>query len=92
MLFLYILLLIWQLVWLVQAFRNGKGWKALMVLEVVCVILALGLMWYYDSLPAQGLMAGWAYFSEVFYSLVFGIVYSVMTLLSAVCAVWRRKK
>ena len=92
MLFLYFLLLIWQLVWLVQALRSNKGWKALMVLEIASLTLALGLMWYYDTLPGYGMMPGWAYFSEVFRSLVFGCVYGIMTLISAVCAFFKRKK
>ena len=92
MLFIYIVLLIWQIVWLVQALRSNKGWKALLVLEVGSVILALGLMWYYDTLPGYGMMPGWAYFAEVFRSLVFGCVYCAMTLTSAVCAFFKRKK
>lgn len=92
MLFIYIVLLIWQLVWLVQAIRSNKGWKALLVLEIASVILALGLMWYYDTLPGYGLMPGWAYFSEVFRSLVFGCLYCAMILISVLCAFLKRKK
>lgn len=92
MLFVYIVLLLWQLAWLVQAIRSNKGWKALLVLETVCMALALGLMWYYDTLPGYGIMPGWAYFSEVFRSLVFGCIYCGMILVSAVCALIKRKK
>ncbi len=87
---LYGMFLVWQLCWLVQAWR-GKGWGRLLVLNIAATVLAFGVMWYFDTLPGYGMMPGWAYFAEVFYSLCAGVVYFLLTLISALCALIRKK-
>lgn len=89
---LYAILLIWQILWLVSSVRSRGGWTKLLILDTVSVALAFGLMWYFDTLPGQGIMPGWAYFSEVFYSLLAGGVYAVMTLVCALLALLLRKR
>lgn len=83
---LYAALLIWQIVWLIMAVRRKRGWIRLLILEIASMVLAFGCMWYFDTLPGYGIMPGWAYFAEVFYSLVAGVIYFVMTLITGLGA------
>lgn len=90
--FLYAALLIWQITWLVSAIRKHRSWIRLLVLNVLSTVLAIGLMWYFDTLPGYGMMPGFAYFPEVLYSLVSAIVFAVLTLISLLGMLFHRKK
>lgn len=88
---IYGLLFLWQVFWLIQAWRRKGGWGRLLVLNIGATVLSFGAMWYFDTLPGFGMMPGWAYFTEVFYSLCAGAVYFLLTLISALCALLRKK-
>lgn len=90
-LWIYGTVLLWQVVWLIMAIRNRKGWARLLILEAVSVAAALGTMWYFDTLPGVGIMPGWAYFAEVFYSLVAAVVYGFLCAVTALLALIRKK-
>lgn len=88
----YILIFALQVFLLVRCFKSRAGWGKLLILDIASVVLALGCMWYFDTLPGYGIMPGWAYFAEVFYSLCAGAVYVLMTLICILCALLRKKK
>lgn len=88
---LYACLLLWQMIWLISAVRRKSGWIRLLVLCVASMAVAFGCMWYFDTLPGYGIMPGWAYFQEVFYSLVAGMVYFVMTLIALLGELLQKK-
>ncbi len=87
----YIGILILQIVWLVSAWKARKGWLRLIVLEVVSAAAALGLMFYYDSLPGIGMMPGLTYIAEVIYSMLFTAAFAVMAVISGICGAVRTK-
>lgn len=89
---IYIGLALWQLAWLVLAIRRKNGWGRLLILALASMALAFGCMWYYDTLPGYGIMPGWAYFAEVFYSLVAGIGYFLMMLIAALGLLLRKNR
>lgn len=89
---LYAALLIWQLVWLVGAVRKHGGWIRTLILNLVSTLLAVGLMWYFDSLPGFGMMPGLTYFAEVIWSLVASVVFAVLTLICLLGALFHLKK
>ncbi len=87
---IYGIVFLWQIFWLVQAFRLRKGWGKLAILEAVSIAAAFGCMWYFDTLPGYGTIPGWAYFPEVFYSLCAGCVYLLTGLITL--ALWLFRK
>ena len=89
--FVYIVLALWQLIWLVLAIKNKRGWVRLLVLSALSTALAFGCMWYFDTLPGYGIMPGWAYFAEVFYSLCAGIVYLLVSVIALLCTIFYKK-
>lgn len=89
--FVYIILALWQTVWLVLAVKNKRGWIKLLILSALSTVLAFGCMWYFDTLPGYGIMPGWAYFAEVFYSLCAGIVYLLVSTVALLCTVFYKK-
>ena len=85
-------LLLWQFVWLVLAIRRKRGWIRLLILSAASTALAFGGMWYFDTMPGYGIMPGWAFFTEVFYSLIAGVVYLIMTLIACAGALIQKSK
>ena len=88
---IYVLLFLLQLFLLVRCFRRRSGWGKLLAVNIVSTVLAFGAMWYFDTLPGYGMAPGWAFFTEVFYSLCAGAAYFFLTLISALCALLRQK-
>ena len=88
---LYGVLFVWQVIWLIGAIRRKKGWVRLLILCAMSMAAAFGCMWYFDVLPGYGIMPGWAYFQEVFYSLCAGVAYFIMTLIAALGALLQKK-
>lgn len=87
----YGILLAWQILWLILAFRKGKGWVRLLVLNVACTALAFFGTWYFNEMPGLGIMPGLAFFQEFFYSLCAGILFFILTLFSLLFALMRKK-
>lgn len=87
----YAALFVWQVMWFVSAIRRKKGWVRLLILCAMSMAAAFGCMWYFDVLPGYGIMPGWAYFQEVFYSLCAGVAYFIMTLIAALGALLQKK-
>ena len=87
----YILIFALQVFLLVRSFKSRVGWGRLLILDILSVVLALGCMWYFDTLPGYGIMPGWAYFAEVFYSLCAALVYGIQTLVAVLgLLLWKK--
>ena len=89
---LYFLLFAAQVWGLIRCFRVRKGLGKLALCNAASLLLALVLLWYYDTLPGYGMMPGFAYFSEVFTSLCAAVVFFVLTLVTTLCWLLRKPK
>ena len=87
--FLVFLVLTWLLI---QCFRTRSGWGRLLALDILATVGACVLVWYFDTLPGYGIMPGWAYFSEVMYSLAAAVAFGAKTLVSLLgFLLWKKK-
>lgn len=87
---LYLTLFIAEVVLLVYNLRKKKGLGFPLILNALTVALAVFLMWYFDNLPSNGIMPGFAYFAEVFFSLWAAVVFTVLTFVTLL--IWLIKK
>lgn len=88
----YVLFFALQVFLLIRSFRAKRGLGKLVILNLVSVLLACFLLWYFDTLPGYGMMPGFAFFPEVFYSLCAAAVFAVLTLVTFLCWLYCRKK
>lgn len=88
LLFIYLVILVLQIVLLVGAVRKpgGRRWKRLFAAQALSCCLAVGLGLWFAHLPGRGMMPGLTYFAEVFYSLLAACVYVAMLLVGVI--VW----
>ena len=87
---IYGLLFALEVFWLIRTCRRkGKLWPVFTV-NVLSVVLSAFLLWYFDTLPGYGIMPGFAYFPEVFYSLCAIVVFTVLTFVTLL--IWLVKK
>ena len=75
---------------LVRNLRKHRGLGLLLILNGASIALSAFLMWYFDTLPGYGIMPGFAYFPEVFYSLCAIVVFTVLTFVTLL--IWLVKK
>lgn len=88
----YLILLAVQIFLLVRSCRARKGVGKVLILNICAIALSCFLLWYFDTLPGFGMMPGFAYFPEVLYSLIAAFVYAILTLVTFLCWLYRRKK
>ena len=89
---IYIAIFALQLFLLIRCFRRRTGWGKLLLLNIGATVLACTLGWYFDTLPGYGMMPGWAYFAEVFYSLCAALVFGIQSLVTTLGLLLRKKK
>ncbi len=84
LLLIYIILFIIQIIFLILFIRKRKMKHLIcsFTTSLISCISAIGIMFYYDSLPGYGPMAGLTYFSEFTYSFLASIMFAGMFLLS----------
>lgn len=84
LLMIYTVLLLVQIVLLSQFIRkkNNKYWLYTSIIAIISSVAAIGIMFFYDSLPGYGLLPGLTYINESLYSLGAGIIFIGMFLLS----------
>lgn len=80
----YILILALQVVLLVMSMRKKtkKLWTSLFLVEVISMIIAFGLMIYYNHLSGYGFMPGLSYLGEVLFSFGAMVLYGICILVS----------
>ncbi|MDE5776997.1 MAG: hypothetical protein K2I10_00565, partial [Lachnospiraceae bacterium] len=62
--------------------KKQKYWLYTSIIAIIASLAAIGIMFYYDSLPGYGMMPGLTYFNEFMYSLLASIIFAGMFLLS----------
>ena len=84
LLVIYMVIFIVQIYLLVVILRKQikKLWALLFSLELIPMLLAIGLMKYYDSLPGYGFMPGLCYLGEVLFSYGAAVLYGVCFFIS----------
>lgn len=89
---MYILAFIIQIILMVKCFKHKVKWRILLIFEVVCILIAMSVGIYYDSLPGYGFMPGLTYFGQVMVSYISMIVYIVMfcVTLLIICIIRKR--
>ncbi len=89
---IYLILFGLQVFWLIRVcIRKEKLWPVLTV-NGLSVVLSAFLLWYFDTLPGYGMMPGFAYFPEVFASLLAAAAFTVLTLVTLLCLLLRKHK
>ena len=88
---IYILFFLLQVFGLIRACVKKRSLKLLLIGNILSVLLSCFLLWYFDTLPGFGMMPGFAYFPEVFTSLCAGVAFAVLTLVTALIALIRKK-
>lgn len=80
----YILLLLIQIISLYKYVRKkqNKYWLYASITAILSSMTAIGIMFYYDSLPGYGFMPGLTYFNEWLYSFGAGIIFFVVFVIS----------
>ena len=89
---IYAVLFALQVFWLVWACRKHQKIWPVLVGNVLSIALSAFLLWYFDTLPGFGMMAGFAYFPEVFSSLCAIVAFTMLTFVTLLCWLFRRKK
>lgn len=98
LLILYIILLAIQFFLFIQCIRkkNLKYGAACSVAAIASSVIAIGIMFFYDSLPGYGPMAGLTYFSEFMYSLgasvIFAGIFIISLLLNIIIYIIKKQK
>lgn len=84
LLMIYIVLLLVQIVLLFQFVRkkNNKYWLYTSIIAIISSVAAIGIMFFYDSLPGYGLLPGLTYINEWLYSLGASIIFIGIFMLS----------
>ena len=90
--FFYIMIFALQLFLLIRCFRRRTGWGKLLALNIGSTLISGGLIWYFEHLSNTVAMAGWAYFTEVFYSLGACVGFFLLALISALGSLLLTKK
>lgn len=85
LLIIYILIFVFQIKFLIKLIKNNKAFYPIIITEIVSIIIAIGVLKYFDSLPGTGLMPGLTYIAEYIFSLGAGIIYYIMLVIS-ICA------
>lgn len=80
---------IWMLVRTLRK-RNTASWVCHLLLELISVIGAVGIAFFFDGLRGSGMMPGMSYIMEFFYSLIAAAVYAVMLLVSLIAMFVRK--
>lgn len=75
---IYILFFIIQIIFMTKCLKNKMKWRILLLLEVICILIAMFLGNYYSNLPGYGLMPGLSYFGETMVSYISMIIYIIM--------------
>ena len=89
---IYLILFAAQVLWLIRTcVRKERLWLVLTV-NVLSVVLSVFLLWYFDTLPGYGMMPGFAYFPEVFASLLAAAAFTVLTIATLLCRLLRKRK
>lgn len=71
--------------------RGGKlGW--LLAGNLLSVAVSAFLLWYFDTLPGYGMMPGFAYFPEVFASLCAAAAFGILSVVTLLCLLFRKRK
>ena len=85
----YIIVFIVQLIFFVKAIRKKtkKFWIGLFLIEIIPILIAIGLMLYYESLPGYGFMPGLSYLGEILSSFGAVVLYAVMFVSSAIICI-----
>lgn len=85
----YIIVFIVQLIFFVKAIRKKtrKLWVVLFSVEIIPILIAIGLMLYYESLPGYGFMPGLSYLGEILSSFGAAVLYAVMFVISAIICI-----
>ena len=89
---IYFVVFALQVFWLIKACLKKRSLKLLLVGNVFSILLSGFLLWYFDTLPGFGMMPGFAYFPEVFASLCAIVAFTVLTVITFFCRLYRRKK
>ena len=89
---IYAVLFVLQGFWLVRTCRKHKKIWPVLVGNVLSIALSAFLLWYFDTLPGYGIMPGFAYFPEVFYSLCAIVAFTVLSFITLLCWLFHRKK
>lgn len=82
----YGLLLAFHIWMLVRTLRKPTTarWVCHLLLELVSVIGAVGIAFFFDGLRGSGMMPGMSYIMEFFYSLMAAAVYALMLVVSLI--------
>lgn len=90
----YIVILILQVILLVITIRKKtkKLWRTLFAVELIPMLIAIGLMIYYDNLPEYGFMPGLSYLGEVLFSFGAAVLYGISFLISICSFIITAKK
>ena len=78
----YAIILIIQIVMLIKLFKNKKSFGKLYLFEVLSILLALGIGYYFDEVVDK--FSGLAFFGEFMFSLVAMFVFGGMLILTIV--------
>lgn len=90
----YIVILILQIILLVISIRKKtkKFWRTLFSIELISMLIAIGLMIYYNSLPGEGFMPGLTYLGEMLFSFGAAILYGISFLISICIALFSKPR
>lgn len=90
--FIYATSFILQVFLLIRSFRARRSIGKLLIGNSLSIAAACFLLLYFDNLPGYGMMLGFAYFPEVFYSLCAAAAFAVLTLVTFLLWLYQRKK
>lgn len=90
----YIVAFILQIVLLVVTIRKKtkRLWTLLFSVELIPMLVAIGLMIYYENLPGYGIMPGFSYLGEVLFSFGAAVLYGIFFLISICSCIVIAKK
>ena len=80
---LYIAILLVQIVFLIRNIRKSSAarWKPLYLMEMVPLVAAAVVAFYYNSLPDSGFL-GMTYLAEILFSMAASCLYGIMLVVS----------
>ena len=85
LLLLYIVILLVQVAFLIRNIKKPPEarWKRLYMMELVPLVAAAALAFYYNSLPDPGFL-GMTYLAEILFSMAASGLYSIMLAVSLI--------
>ena len=87
---IYGLLLVLEIFWLIRTCRRHGSFRGVFAVNLLSVLAAAGAVWYFDTMPGYGIMPGLAFFPEFFYSLCAAVAFTVLTFVTLL--IWLMKK